>query len=77
MPDLCVFVCVCERERERERVCERAEKVENSPDFAKALLPSSHRHKRRHCLLLQDAHSRSKVAQAEAKITADHEMPRT
>ena len=64
-PSKYVNVCVC--------VCERAEKVETSPYFAKASLPSS----RRHCLLLQDAHSRSQVAQAQAKITADHEMPRT
>ena len=54
-----VCVCVC--------VCERAEKVENSPYFAKASSLSSHRHKRRHCLLLQDAHSRSQAAQAHGK----------
>ena len=51
--------------------------VENSPYFAKASSPSSHRHKRRHFLLLQDAHSRSQGAQAQPKITADHEMPKT
>ena len=57
---VCVCVCVCVREREREREreserergCERAGKVENSPYFAKASSPSSHCHKRRHCLLL-------------------------